>query len=378
MLTMRNELMKTGKWTSGGIAGILCMLGILSSAAEARTETLKKVVAAPAVRIQETAPKRYVGTIESIEHVDIIPRVTGELRKINFTEGSMVKKGELLYVLEDTTYRAAVDALRAQKEQIEAALRYATTEYNRSSRLLESKAVAVSSHDKALMEIQTAKAKLKEIAASLVNAENNLSYTRIHAPISGRIGKSAFTVGNLITPQGGKLTDIEQVAPIYVRFSLSERIFRRDFGGRDGLREKAVVRLKLADGSLHPETGKVTLIDNKIGTTTNSITQWATFENRDNALLPGGFATVLVSIRPEKPLAAVVPSGLIMEENGYFVYILDSANKVIRRKVVPGGTAGGFRTVLSGLDGSERVLIDGTHKVKPGMQVDPVAPEALK
>lgn len=370
--------MKTGKWTSGGIAGILCMLGILSSAAEARTETLKKVVAAPAVRIQETAPKRYVGTIESIEHVDIIPRVTGELRKINFTEGSMVKKGELLYVLEDTTYRAAVDALRAQKEQIEAALRYATTEYNRSSRLLESKAVAVSSHDKALMEIQTAKAKLKEIAASLVNAENNLSYTRIHAPISGRIGKSAFTVGNLITPQGGKLTDIEQVAPIYVRFSLSERIFRRDFGGRDGLREKAVVRLKLADGSLHPETGKVTLIDNKIGTTTNSITQWATFENRDNALLPGGFATVLVSIRPEKPLAAVVPSGLIMEENGYFVYILDSANKVIRRKVVPGGTAGGFRTVLSGLDGSERVLIDGTHKVKPGMQVDPVAPEALK
>ena len=187
-----------------------------------------------------------------------MPRVTGTLLRAHFSEGAEVKAGALLYELEDTSYKAAVDALKAQKEQLEATLKFAEAEYNRSSTLLKSEAVSVSTHDKAVLEINAAKARLKELTAALVDAENTLSYTKIYAPLSGRIGKSAFTGGNLITPNGGKLNDIEMTAPIYVRFSLSERVFRRDFGGLKNIREKASVRIQLADGSLYPKSASVT------------------------------------------------------------------------------------------------------------------------
>lgn len=329
--------------------------------------------------VSEAAPRRYVGAVEPIRHVDIMPRITGTLLKVNFTEGEMVKEGDLLYELEDTTYRAAVDGLRAQKETQEVALRYADKEFRRNSTLLESKAVAESAYDKALFEIDTAKANLKQINASLTDAENTLSYTKIYAPVTGRIGKSVFTEGNLITPSGGKLTDVEMIAPIYVRFSLSERVFRRDFGGMEGIRERARVRIQLADGTLYNETAKITLIDNKVSSGTNTITLWATFENRDRQLIPGSFATVLISAAGGNSFPAVVPSALVMEEGGYHVYVLDDANKVSRRDVVPGRTApNGLQIILKGLKPAERIVTDGTHKVRPGMTVSPVPAEAAR
>ncbi len=358
---------------------VLLLLGALpATAAELLAPPPPTVVVAPAVMQQESSPKRYVGAAESIRHVDIMPRVTGNLQKIHFAEGGMVNEGDLLYELEDTTYRAAVDRLIAQKELLEAALHYADTEYRRSRTLLQSKAVSASNHDKAELEIASAKAKLKEIKAALQDAENTLSYTRIYAPVTGRIGKSACSEGNLITPAGGKLTDIEMIAPIYVRFSLSERIFHRDFGGIDTIREKAQIRLQLADNTLYGETAAVTLIDNKINIATNTITLWASFANRDGALLPGSFVTVLASARNERPQVTVVPSALIAEESGYCIYVLDSADTVERRAVEIGSISAGLQVITSGLDGSERIVIDGMHKVRPGMAVTPVAPEAVR
>ena len=328
--------------------------------------------------VSEAAPMRYVGSVEAIKHVDIVPRVTGNLQKINFTEGAIVKAGDLLYELEDTTYRAAVDGLKAQKEQLEASLRYADREYKRNSTLVQSNAVAVSSFDKARMEIDSAKASLKQLEASLTDAENTLSYTRIFAPITGRIGKSAFTEGNLITPQGGTLTDIEMIAPIYVRFSLSERIFRRDFGGMEHIRDRAVVRIRLADNTVYHEAAKITLIDNKVNSSTNTITLWATFENCNHELIPGSFVTVLVSAKAEKQLPAVLPSSLILENDGYCVYVLGDRNQVEKRKVEIGSVSDGLQIVTDGLTGTERIVVDGTHKVEPDMTVNPVSPETGK
>ncbi len=337
------------------------------------------VVADTVKTVSEAAPRRYVGAVEPIRHVDIMPRITGTLLKVNFTEGEMVREGDLLYELEDTTYRAAVDGLKAQKEAQEVALRYADKEFRRNRTLLESKAVAETSYDKALFEIDTARANLKQLKASLTDAENTLSYTKIYAPVTGRIGKSIFTEGNLITPSGGKLTDVEMIAPIYVRFSLSERVFRRDFGGMEGIRDRARVRVQLADGTLYGETAKITLIDNKVDSGTNTITLWATFENKDRQLLPGSFATVLISAASEKTLTAVVPSALIMEEGGYYIYVLDEANKISRRNVVPGRTApDGLQIIAEGLKPGERIVSDGMNKVRPGMTVTPVPAESVK
>ncbi len=361
----------------GATAAVLCLALPLCQAAEPGGPA-PTVVADQVSLVREAAPKRYVGAIEAIHHVDIMPRITGTLQKIHFIEGAMVQTGDLLYELEDTTYQAAVDGLRAQKEQLEASLRYADAEFKRNSTLLKSNAVAVSSHDKAILDIESAKAGIKQISASLADAENTLSYTKIHAPVSGRIGKSNFTEGNLITPQGGRLTDIESIAPIYVRFSISERVFRRDFGGMEKIRERAVVQIQTADGALYPEHAKITLIDNKINLSTNTITLWASFDNRDHQLLPGGFVTVLVSSQTEKHSPAVVPSALIAGEDGYSVYVLDEQNRASLRPVKTGEIADGRQIILDGLNGSERVIIEGTHKVKPGMTVVPVAPESVK
>lgn len=360
----------------GGIA--LLFWNASAASAEGKGKTPPSVVVDTVKTVAEADPKRYVGAIESIQHVDIMPRVTGNLLKINFTEGAVVKKGTLLYELEDTTYKAAVDGLKAQKEALEATLRYAEKDFRRNSTLLKSKAVAVAAHDKSEQEIDSAKANLKQVHASLADAENTLSYTKIYAPISGRIGKSVFTEGNLITPTGGKLTDIEMIAPIYVRFSISERVFRCDFGGMNGIREKALVRIQLADNTIYGETAKVTLIDNKVNSTTNTITLWATFENKDLQLIPGSFVTVLVTAKAEKLQPAVIPSALIMDNDGYQVYVLDGDNKVEARRVRIGSVSKGLQIIPEGLKPGERIVSEGSNKVRPGMTVTPVPAERVK
>lgn len=335
------------------------------------------VLVGKTARVEELQAKRYIGMVESIRHVDIVPRVTGNLQKIHFIEGGIVKQGDLLYELEDTTYRAKVDALRAQKEQLEAALTLADLEFKRSSRLLESNAVAVSAHDKAKFDIDSAGARISEISAMLADAENTLSYTKITAPLGGRISKSTWTEGNLITPGTGKLCDIEMTAPIYVKFSLSEPVFRSELGGMDSAKKNARIRILLADGSPYAETAKITLIDNKVNAATDSITLWASFANADGQLIPGSYVTVLVSVRPEKPYVAIVPSALVAEETGSFVYVVGDGNVAEKRAVTVGGGAdNGLIVITGGLSGDETIVIEGTHKVIPGKPVTSAASEA--
>ncbi len=339
-------------------------------------ETIQTVRAERTAMVNAEAPRRYVGFVEAVRQTDIMPRVTGNLLKIHFREGSSVKEGDLLYELEDTTYRASVAALEAEKQQLEAQLKYAQIEFSRSDTLLKSRAVSVSTHDKAEMEISSARAGIRRIEAQLLDARNTLSYTKIYSPLTGVIGKSVFSEGNLITPQGGKLTDIVMISPIYVRFSLSERVFRRDFGGGKTAQSREI-RLLTADGTPFPETAKVKLIDNKVDPATNSVTMWVEFKNADRRLIPGGFVTVLTSPEKGAMRPAVKPSALIAGEKGYTVYVLDKGNRVSVRSVTAGNiTPEGLQIIRSGLDGTETVITDGMHKVSPGMTVSPVYPES--
>lgn len=339
---------------------------------------IPEVVVAPAKLINQMAPKRYVGYIESIESVKIMPRVTGELRKIHFKEGDMVQQGDLLYEIEDTTYQAAVDRLKAQQKVIEASLKYAEIEFKRSSNLLANKAISISAHDQAEMQINTAKAQLLDIKAALRDAENNLSYTKIYAPITGRIGKSQLTVGNLIVPNGQALTDIEKMSPLYVRFSISERTLLEDYQSYQSLSQKAIVQMQLADDSILDEKASIELIDNKINPTSNTLKLWASFSNKKGRLLPGSFVTVLLSIKTEKPCAGIIPSALIAEQTGYYVYILNEDDSIEKRSVKIGNYTNGYQIITEGLEGNEIILIDGTHKVQPGMKVKPIPFENLK
>lgn len=147
---------------------------------------------------------------------------------------------------------------------------------------------------------------------------------------------------------------------------------------QDGIKRKAVVRIQLADNTIYKETAKVTLINNKVSSSTNTITLWATFENKDHQLIPGSFVSVLVSAKADRKFCAIVPSALIMDNDGYQVYVLDKDNKATLRKVKTGGISNGKQIILEGLDGSERIIIEGTNKITPGMTVAPVSAEAVK
>ena len=318
--------------------------------------------------------RRYVGAVEAINSVRIMPRITGELKKVNFTEGGLVKAGQLLYELEDTTYQAAVQALEAQLEAQKATLEFATKEYARKYKLLKSNVVSTAAHEQALMEINVAKANIKRLEASLLDARNTLSYTRITAPISGRISKSIATVGNLITPQSGAMTDIQQLAPIYVKFSISEKTLRRDFGGAEKVPAIARVRAMLADNTLAGETARVTLVDNKINAQSNTITMYATFPNRKFDLLPGSYVTVLLSAEnANAALPSVLPSAIVMENDQCYIWVLDKkSNMPAKRKVKIGETVAGRTIVFEGIKNGELIVVDGTHKIRPNTPVAPI------
>lgn len=348
---------------------ISVFLAALVAASVYAQQQEKPLVTVEKVVITENEiPRRYAGKVESVESADIMPRVTGTLLRTHFIEGDFVKKGTLLYELEDTTYAAKVESLEAQKESLLAALVYADQEFKRSDKLRKSEAASKAAFDRATFEIKSAKAKLKDIEAALKDAKNTLSYTKIYAPIDGLIGKSIYSNGNLITPQTGKLTDIAGIAPIYVRFSISEVIFRREFGGIKGIRKNTTVKLLLADKKIAKESVSVAWADNKIHDSTNTIMLWAKFENKHNELIPGGYVTVLLYNKNAQKKPAIRPSALIMNGDGYSVYIIGKNGAVMERRVKIGRTTpDGFQIINDGLSGDELIVVEGTHKVKPGM-----------
>lgn len=325
-----------------------------------------------AVLVDKSPVRQYVGMVEAIQHVDVMPRVTGWLLKTSFAEGSLVKKGDLLFELEDTTYKAAVEALEARREALKATLAFAESEFKRNKKLFEKNVITLSAFDNYTMQEATARASLKEVEASLLDARNNLNYTKIYSPIDGRIGKAVLTPGNLVTPQSGKLVDIEMAAPIHVRFSMSEKIFQSQFGGLEGIRDTAVVNIRLADGLTYGETAKVTLADNKINASANTITLWATFPNADGRLLSGGFVTVLLGIADFKPTAGVAPAAVVTVQNGHRVYVVDDTGKASARSVKLGSQVDGIQLITEGIQPGELIVTGGTHKVQDGMVIIPV------
>lgn len=185
------------------------------------------VVAGTVQTITNTASKEFIGNIEADEEVDIQPRISGFITGIKFKEGSLVKKGDLLITIEDTTYRAKVMAAKAVLEQSKVELRYAESNYHRQKLLANKKAISTSNLEDAERLVNFRRAKYNQEQAELLNAENELSYTKIYAPITGRIGKVKYTKGNYVSLNSQPLAKIVSVDPILLKFSLSERTYQK-------------------------------------------------------------------------------------------------------------------------------------------------------
>jgi len=331
------------------------------------------VTVAPVTEQDVNPPTEYVGHVEAIQSVYLRARVEGFLEQVKFKEGSDVHAGDLLYVIEQAPYQARVDVNKASLAQSEAILTKAR-QYLHRAQTVRSGGVSATDLDNAVAEELRARAQLEQAKANLQIAQINLGYTSITAPISGRIGRTAFTRGSLVNPGSGPLARIVQIEPIRVVFSISENDFvaikaaLKDTG-KDKKNPMLMPQIKLPGGQILKTVGQLDFVDNTVDASTGTIAVWALFDNPDGTLLPGQYVTVLVA-RSQPELMTVVPQSAVLEDHdGRYVLLVDDKNRVAMRRIQAGPVVGVNWAVESGLAVNERVIIEGVQKVRPGQQV---------
>jgi RND family efflux transporter MFP subunit len=331
------------------------------------------VTVAAVVEQDVNPPLEYVGHVEAIQSVELRARVEGFLERVDFKEGSDVQAGNLLYVIEQAPYKAKVDADKAALAQAEAILTKAR-QYLHRAQTVRSGGISATDLDNAVAEELRAKALLEQVKANLQIAQINLGYTVIRAPISGRIGRTAFTKGNLLGPDSGALARIVQLDPIRVVYSISENdLDAINMAFKDADRGKnhpiLMPRIKLAGGQIFETKGHVDFVDNAVDVSTGTIAVRALFKNPKGTLIPGQYVTVLVARSEPKPMPVVPQAAVLEDHDGRYVLLVDDQNQVAVRRVKTGPVVGTNWAVESGLAVNERVIVEGVQKVRPGQIV---------
>lgn len=383
MQTTRQEW-KTSKGKVLFIGSVLILL--LTGCGDKSKE--KTAPPPPTVTVTEVAQHKipivmeFSGTITSVKTVDIIPRVSGYIEKRYFEEGTFVKEGDPLYLIDPRPFQARLDAHKAQLKSDQASLAYWENEAARYQRLAAQGAASQEKKEGALTKLNETRAAIEKDKADIENARLELSFTRIMAPFSARIQETRINVGNLVQQQRDVLTTLVQMDPIYVIFNLSRnQVYQIQLLKRQGKLfsvEEMKVELLLPDGSGYPEQGKVDFISFRINPTTDSVTVRAVFPNKhigsgDYDLIPGQYAPVRL-ILGENPDALLIPETALVEtQAGTHVFVVGKDNKVESRKVVAGSYYKQQRVINEGLKLGESVIIEGVQKVRPGMAVKPEA-----
>ena len=361
-------------------AAALLAAGSLHAAGPAQPPpTVGIELAAP---VSVGAPKNYVARTEAYALVEIVARVSGEMKKEEWKEGGEIKSGQLLYTIEDTVYqanvlaaKANVDSAKASIDQIKAELTFARNEYNREKQLYDKKASSESKFQDKLRAFNTCKARLaaaeaslKAAEAALKLAENDLKYTRIYSPVNGRIGGNIHSSGNYITPAKGTLAVVVQYDPIKLRFAMSEADFLHY------KKNSSLKNLKMeifgADGRKIERKAKLDFVDNRADTDTGTVMIQFLVDNPDGVLTPDGYATVRISENFDKPPVAVSVSALVIGGSSNFhVFVVGEGNTVELRKVRTGASVGDKIIITEGLREGEKVVSRGLHKVQKAFKI---------
>lgn len=347
------------------VAAGLMLFGAVQLFAQGRPAPMVPV--GKAETISEQGTRMYIGKVESIHTVTLRMRVSGVLQKVFCKDGDFVKKGTLLMQIEDTLYKSQVDSALARVKQIQADLEYARTNYKRQEGLIG--IAADSEMDEASRRLKLTEAQLLEAQAALTEAQTNLSYTRIYAPVDGRIGKITYSEGNYLTPSSDVLATIVTVSPIHVKMALSEPDYIKMFGSVESLKKDAVIRIRTADRKMFDEIGKVEFADNQIDPMTGTLMVWCTFENKSHRLIPGGIVDSFIGKKVKEQFPAIPISAVMTSKNGQNVYVVTEDSTAMIRPVELGEQVGDMQIILKGIQEGERVIVDGVHKVMPGAKV---------
>ncbi len=311
----------------------------------------------------------FTGRIQAVNTVALQPRITGYLDDVHFTEGEIVSKGELLFTIDDREYRATATSQRADVERAKTRVELAQQDLQRSEKLAAAKAVSVEELEQRRGELQQAQADLRSSQARLDSAELNLSFTRVTAPIDGRVGEALIKPGNLVTPASSVLTSIVSIDPIHVVFEGDERIYLKyqaqaRSGERPSSREaRNPVQVGLASDQGFPFQGEMDFVDNQIDPATGTIQGRALIQNPDGYLIPGLFARVRLLGSGEHSALLIHEAAIMTDQDRKYVYVVDSQNIATRRDVVVGRNVEGLRIVTEGLEAGERIVVNGVRKI---------------
>ena len=313
--------------------------------------------------------RRYPARIRAVEQVDVVSRLAADIVEVCFTEGSFVRKGQLLYCLDDTRFVAAVSNHVAQIGEIKAKLELANLAFARKEKLLAKEMVPRADYDAARAAKLELEANLEAAKAALVLAEDDLSHARIVSPIGGKIGLTAKTAGNYVTPESGVLATIVKTDPLRVRFSLSMADYARLFGcSEERLKSEADIRIDTPPGMKPLPKGAIEFIDLKAIERTDTVLVYVRQPNPDGRLVPDSAATVVLSVAASGVLPWVPPQALIEDGDESFVYVVEDG-KATLRAVEESARLPDRVFVKSGLKAGETVIVGGTHKVSDGTAV---------
>lgn len=306
--------------------------------------------------------QRYSGRLEAIDRVDIRPLVSGTLTQVHFKDGALVKKGDLLFTIDPRPYEAEV-------ERAEASAAYTASDLARAKRLLAENAIARRDYDQKESDARAA-------AAALKTARINLGYTRIVAPIDGRVSRAEVTPGNVVSAGASSavLTTIVSVARMYASFNVDEQTFLRYVDRSRAQGTPVPVQMGLADEKGYPRTGVVASVDNRLDPSSGTIRVRAVFDNRDGLMLPGLYARVRLGGSAPHEAVLVDEKAIGTDQDKRYVLVLDKANHADYRAVQLGASVGALRVVTHGLAAGERIVVGGLQRVRPG---DVVAPNLV-
>ena len=317
--------------------------------------------------IGESEPYVVVARAEGSQKVALTARVVGTLWERKGEEGEAVKKGDVLYRIEDTIYKANLKTAKAKRDELKAKLSLAELEASRYTATETKGGVSKSERDRVVLARDVARAELEAAEAQVTLCENDLSYCTILSPIDGLLGRYRFDAGNNVGPQVGELRDVIQADPIDVVAAIPEQRLIWAFENRN-LKKNAHIRLLRSDGQECPIELKVHAMDNKVDSATGTVMVRFRGANPGNALRPGAYVRLLLSARFDSPKVAVPMSAVVFEGENRFVYVVANGT-ASKRKVTLGEQIGDKVIVEEGLKADEAFVVTGTHKLRDGAAV---------
>ena len=386
---MRNRSIAFASVISFAATAALTVLTLSGCSSDAAAEHAAAPPPAPQVTVARvisrtvTDSETFSGRFSAVDHVDVRPRVSGYISSVNFVDGTVVHKGQVLFVIDPRPYQADYQRAEADLDQARAQAALAKAEQTRAVKLLAAHAISKDEFDTRTANARQSAGNVEAAKAAVDSAALNLTFTRITAPITGRVSRAIVTAGNLVTNGQTLLTTVVSLNPIYVEFNADEQAYltfekyaginarkdARTSAGPDALGNSVYVGL--ADENGYPHEGRLVFMDNSLDSQTGTIYARALLTNADGHFVPGLFARVKLIGNDHYPAVLINDSAIGTDQTMRYVLLLGADNKVEYRPVELGPVVDGLRVVRSGLKPGDTIVVNGLMRVRPGMQVSP-------